>query len=107
VAVLCHPHPLHGGTMDNKVVQTLAPALRAHGMAGGALQLPWRRLVAGMWDEGRGEVDDALAVMNRFRAADMPLTLGGFSFGGYVAAQVARRLPAGAARRGWCSWPRR
>jgi len=97
-AVLCHPHPLHGGTMDNKVVQTLARALR---------QLGWRTVrfnfrgvggSAGQWDGGRGEVDDALAVVDAVRDAALPLVLGGFSFGGYVAAQATRRLEAPPAR---------
>jgi uncharacterized protein len=95
-AVLCHPHPQFGGTMDNKVVQTLARAF---------LQLGWRAVrfnfrgvgdSAGHWDEGRGEIDDALAVIAAQRAAapGLPLDLGGFSFGGYVAAQAAARLVA-------------
>ncbi len=92
VAVLCHPHPLHGGTMDNKVVQTLARALR---------QVGWRTVrfnfrgvggSAGHWDDGRGEVDDALAVIAAVRDAALPLVLGGFSFGGYVASRAAARL---------------
>ncbi len=94
VAVLCHPHPLHGGTMDNKVVQTLARAF---------VQLGWRAVrfnfrgvgaSQGQWDQGRGEVDDALAVVAAQRDPPLPLALGGFSFGGYVAAQAAARLAA-------------
>ena len=96
LAVICHPHPLHGGTMDNKVVQTLARA---------ALQCGWRCLrfnfrgvgaSAGSWDEGRGEIDDALAAVAAARATDgaaaLPLALAGFSFGGFVAAAAAVRL---------------
>jgi hypothetical protein len=92
LAVLCHPHPLHGGTMDNKVVQTLARA---------AVQCGWRAVrfnfrgvggSAGAWDGGRGEVDDTLAVVARFRAEGEPLLLAGFSFGGAMATQAARRL---------------
>src|SRR3954447_6700062 len=99
LAVVCHPHPQFGGTMDNKVVQTLARAL---------LQLGWHSVrfnfrgigaSAGTWDEGRGEVDDALAVVAAFRAeagaSPGPLLLAGFSFGGYVAAEAANRLPDG------------
>lgn len=91
-AVLCHPHPQHGGTMDNKVVQTMARAF---------LQLGWRAVrfnfrgtggSAGVWDQGRGEVDDALAVTQAFRLPDERLVLGGFSFGAYVASQAALRL---------------
>ncbi|HEX6020180.1 MAG TPA: alpha/beta fold hydrolase [Burkholderiaceae bacterium] len=97
VAVLCHPHPLHGGTMDNKVVQTLARAF---------VQLGWRAVrfnfrgvgaSQGQWDQGNGEVDDALAVVAAQRDPALPLALGGFSFGGYVAAQAAARLAAAGA----------
>jgi alpha/beta superfamily hydrolase len=89
-AIICHPHPQFGGTMDNKVVQTLARA---------ALQLGWRSVrfnfrgvggSQGAWDEGIGEIDDALAVIAARR--DGPLLLAGFSFGGYVAASAAQRL---------------
>jgi uncharacterized protein len=97
-AVVCHPHPLHGGTLDNKVAQTLARAF---------VQLGWRSVrfnfrgvgaSAGRWDDGRGEVDDALAVIEaqRARAPAAPWMLAGFSFGGYVAAQAAARMPVGA-----------
>lgn len=95
VAVLCHPHPLHGGTMDNKVVQTLARAFVQLGYR--AVRFNFRGIgaSAGAWDEGRGEVDDALAVIAAEREAALPLALGGFSFGGYVAAAAAARLPEG------------
>lgn len=98
VAVVCHPHPQHGGTLDNKVVQTLARAF---------VQLGWRSVrfnvrgvgrSEGAWDEGRGEVDDTLAVIAAQRTGGLddappPLLLAGFSFGGYLAAQAASRLP--------------
>lgn len=96
VAVVCHPHPQFGGTMDNKVVQTLARAF---------VQLGWRSVrfnfrgiggSAGAWDDGAGEVDDALAVIAATRAADAPFMLAGFSFGAYVASHAAARLPDGA-----------
>jgi alpha/beta superfamily hydrolase len=94
VAVLCHPHPLHGGTMDNKVVQTLARAFVQLGYR--AVRFNFRGIggSAGAWDEGRGEVDDALAVIAALREPGLPLALGGFSFGAYVATQAAARLPA-------------
>ncbi|MFY8083299.1 MAG: alpha/beta hydrolase [Rubrivivax sp.] len=97
LALVCHPHPLHGGTLDNKVVQTLARAF---------VQLGWRAVrfnfrgvgaSQGTWDEGRCEVDDALAVLQGFRAPGQPLVLAGFSFGAYVASQVATRLAGEAA----------
>ena len=93
LAVVCHPHPLFGGTMDNKVVQTLSRAL---------VQLGWKTVrfnfrgigaSEGAWDDGVGEVDDALAVIAYHRAPSQALLLAGFSFGAFVAAQAASRLP--------------
>ena len=92
-AIVCHPHPQHGGTMDNKVVQTLARAF---------VQLGWRCVrfnfrgigaSQGVWDDGVGEVDDALAVVAALREPGAPVILAGFSFGGFVAATAAARLP--------------
>ena len=98
VAVLCHPHPQHGGTMDNKVVQTLARAFLQLGYRVVRFNFRGVGASAGVWDEGRGEIDDALAVIaaQRLAAPGLPLALGGFSFGGYVAAQAAARLAADA-----------
>ncbi|HSQ71849.1 MAG TPA: alpha/beta fold hydrolase [Rubrivivax sp.] len=95
LVVLCHPHPLHGGTMDNKIVQTLARTFVPLGYV--SVRFNYRGVdgSAGHWDEGRGEIDDALAVIRAHRATGQPLVLGGFSFGGYVASQAAARLPAG------------
>ena len=94
--VLCHPHPQFGGTLDNKVVQTLARAFLQLGYR--AVRFNFRGVggSAGSWDEGRGEIDDALAVIAAERAAHpgLALALGGFSFGGFVAAQAADRLQA-------------
>lgn len=95
VAVLCHPHPVHGGTMDNKVIQTLARTFVALGHR--AVRFNFRGVgeSQGQWDEGVGEVDDALAVIAAQRGdTALPLALAGFSFGGYVAAQAAARLAA-------------
>jgi len=91
---LCHPHPLHGGTLDNTIVQTLARTFVALGYT--AVRFNFRGIgaSAGQWDHGVGEVDDALAVIHGFRGLHQPLVLGGFSFGGYVASQAAARLPA-------------
>ena len=92
VAVVCHPHPQHGGTMDNKVVMTLARAFVALGYT--SVRFNFRGVGAsqGHWDEGRGEVDDALAIVQAMRAPGQPLLLAGFSFGGFVASQAAARL---------------
>lgn len=92
LAVVCHPHPLHGGTMDNKVAQTLARALVAVGYR--ALRFNFRGVggSAGVWDDGRGEVDDALAAWEQVHLPGEPVVVAGFSFGGYVASQLAVRL---------------
>ena len=92
LAVLCHPHPQHGGTMDNKVVQTMARAFVQLGYR--ALRFNFRGVGAsqGVWDNGIGEIDDALAVIHAQRSAGEALVLGGFSFGGYVASNAAQRL---------------
>ena len=98
LAVLCHPHPQFGGTLDNKVVQTLARAFVQLGYT--SLRFNFRGIGAsqGAWDEGRGEIDDALAVIATQRAPGQVLVLGGFSFGGYVASQAATRLTEPAER---------
>jgi len=92
VAVICHPHPVHGGTLDNKVVITLVRAFLAIGYR--TVRFNFRGVGAsqGGWDEGRGEVDDALAVIAHYRDAAHPFMLAGFSFGAYVASQAAARL---------------
>ncbi len=93
LAIVCHPHPLFGGTMDNKVVQTVARALLALGWT--TVRFNYRGVgqSAGSWGEGHGEIEDALAVVAEHRAPSQPLLLAGFSFGGYVAAVAAERLP--------------
>jgi uncharacterized protein len=96
LAVVCHPHPQFGGTLDNKVVQTVARACLELGWA--SVRFNFRGIGAseGAWDEGRGEVDDALAVLSAWRANDdfagRPFLLAGFSFGGFVAVEAAHRL---------------
>lgn len=95
LAVVCHPHPLHGGTMGNKVVQTLARAFVQLGLT--AVRFNFRGVGAsdGAWDAGRGEVDDARAVVGALRQPGQPLVLAGFSFGAYVASCVAADLGGG------------
>ena len=80
--------------MDNKVVQTLARACVGLGYTSVRFNFRGIGASAGSWDEGAGEIDDALAVIDAQEPAATPLLLGGFSFGGYVAASVAARLPA-------------
>jgi uncharacterized protein len=90
-AVIAHPHPLFGGTMDNKVVQTLARAFVQSGWA--ALRFNFRGVGAseGQHDEGRGEADDMLALVAA-EAPDGPLALAGFSFGSFVAVRAVEAL---------------
>lgn len=96
IALVAHPHPLFGGTMDNKVAQTLArifvqlnyAVIRSNFRGVGATE--------GEHDNGAGEVDDLLAVLAHMRAlpghADLPLVLAGFSFGTFVLSHVGKRL---------------
>jgi uncharacterized protein len=89
--VVCHPHPLYGGTLDNKVVYTLARAFVELGVP--AIRFNFRGVggSAGRYDEGSGETADALAVAayGRERWPGASLWLGGFSFGGAVAVRAA------------------
>ncbi|HEX4985822.1 MAG TPA: alpha/beta fold hydrolase [Burkholderiales bacterium] len=96
VALVAHPHPLYGGTLDNKVVQTLAKAFHALGYC--ALRLNFRGVGAseGVFDEGRGETEDFLALADYAkRIYGGELAIGGFSFGGFVAAAAAQKLRPG------------
>ena len=96
LALLCHPNPVQGGTMMNKVVSTLQRTARDAGLV--TLRFNYRGVgaSAGSHDMGTGEVDDALAAARWLRAQypDLPLTLLGFSFGGFVAASLGGRLEA-------------
>lgn len=91
VAVIAHPHPLFGGTMDNKVVQTLARAFVQCGWQ--TLRFNFRGVGAtdGVHDAGRGETEDFLAVVQQC-AAQGPLALAGFSFGSFVMSQTLAAL---------------
>jgi alpha/beta superfamily hydrolase len=82
--VIAHPHPLFGGTMQNKVVQTLARAFVQCGWR--AVRFNFRGVGAssGVYDEGRGELTDMLAVVAQTAPSDQPLALAGFSFGAFV-----------------------
>ena len=98
VAVVCHPHPLHGGTMQNKVAHTLARSFVAAGIP--ALRFNFRGVgkSAGAFDDGNGEVADALAAVSWLRdeAPGLPLWLSGFSFGAAMAIRASVECePAG------------
>lgn len=92
-AVIAHPHPLFGGTLSNKVVQTLARACVATGWT--AVRFNFRSVgqSAGAYDEGRGELDDLLAVVQT-QAGGGALVLAGFSFGAFVTSHAVGRLAA-------------
>ena len=91
VVVIAHPHPLFGGTMDNKVVQTLARAFTQCGWT--AVRFNFRGVggTAGVHDEGRGELDDMLAVVAS-AAPQGQICLAGFSFGAFVTTHAFERL---------------
>ena len=95
VALVCHPHPLQGGTLDNKVAHTLAKTF--HGLGYAAIRFNFRGVgrSAGTFDEGIGETDDALAVLQHARARfgeALPVALAGFSFGSFVQTRVAKHV---------------
>jgi alpha/beta superfamily hydrolase len=96
-ALICHPHPQHGGTMHNKVVYRIARGLRAAGAV--VLRFNYRgvNLSEGFYDQGEGELDDARAALDylRVRYPGLPFTIAGFSFG----SRIALRLGCGIARR--------
>lgn len=91
VAVLSHPHPLFGGSMDNKVVQTLARAFVQCGWQAVRFNFRGVGASAGVYDEGRGETEDLLAVVAQM-APHGPLALAGFSFGAFITCQAVSRL---------------
>ena len=96
IALIAHPHPLQGGTLDNKVVQTLAKTFAALGYA--AVRFNFRGVgqSAGQFDDGIGETDDALAALAaaKLEFGELPVVLAGFSFGSYVQTRVAHAITA-------------
>lgn len=94
IAVIAHPLPTMGGTMDNKVVTTLAKAFVELGFI--SLRFNFRGVgnSEGEFDNGNGEMEDVLAIVRHAQQeyGDLPLILSGFSFGGYVQARVAQQL---------------
>lgn len=95
LALVAHPNPVQGGTLDNKVVQTLSKTFFALGYA--AVRCNFRGVgkSAGVFNEGVGETDDALAALVHAQStlgAALPVVLAGFSFGAYVQTRVAQRI---------------
>lgn len=91
VAVIAHPHPLFGGTMDNKVVQTMARAFVQCGWRAVRFNFRGVGASAGTHDDGRGELDDLLAVVAH-SAPEGELALAGFSFGAFVTSHAVLAL---------------
>jgi uncharacterized protein len=94
LGIVCHPHPLHGGTKDNKVVTTVSKAFNDLGAT--VIRFNYRGVgkSEGAWDEGRGETDDAIAALKHLQStegADLPVLAAGFSFGGYVVRALSAR----------------
>jgi alpha/beta superfamily hydrolase len=91
IAVIAHPHPLFGGTMDNKVVTTLARAFSESGAAPFRFNFRGVGASEGAHDEGRGETEDMLRVIEHAQqvAGPLPLKIAGFSFGGAVATRAS------------------
>jgi alpha/beta superfamily hydrolase len=96
IALVAHPHPLYGGTMDNKVAQTLARTFVALGYVAARINFRGVGASEGVHDHGHGETDDMLLLMAHMQARHpgLPVALGGFSFGTFVQAQLQQRLIA-------------
>ena len=95
IALVAHPHSQQGGTLDNKVVQTLAKTFFALGYASVRFNFRGVGHSGGAFDDGIGETDDALTVLAWAREAfgtELPVVLAGFSFGSYVQTRVAQRV---------------
>jgi uncharacterized protein len=96
IALVAHPHPLYGGTMENKVTQTLARTFVSLGYATARFNFRGVGESKGEHDRGHGEVDDMQVMLNHMREQypGLPVALSGFSFGTFVQAQLHARLAA-------------
>ena len=96
IALVAHPHPLYGGTMDNKVAQTLARAFVAIGYATARMNFRGVGKSEGEHDAGRGETDDMALLLEHMQRElpGLPVALAGFSFGTFVQSQLQQRLIA-------------
>jgi alpha/beta superfamily hydrolase len=92
MALIAHPHPLYGGSLDNKVVQTLARAFVDLGYEAWRPNFRGVGATEGVHDEGRGELEDLAAIVAQLKPAR--LALAGFSFGAGLQVQLATRVPA-------------
>lgn len=96
IALVAHPHPLYGGTMENKVAQTLARTFVTLGYATARFNFRGVGESEGVHDDGRGEVDDMGVMLDYMQQQypGLPVALSGFSFGTFVQAQFQQRLIA-------------
>ena len=96
IALVAHPHPLYGGTMDNKVAATLARTFVALGYVAARFNFRGVGASEGVHDEGIGETDDMLVMLEHMQARypGLPVALSGFSFGTFVQARLQQRLAA-------------
>ena len=96
IALIAHPHPLFGGTMDNKVVATLDRAFVGLGFAVARMNFRGVGQTQGQHDEGRGETDDMALLLAHMKQQypGLPIVLGGFSFGTFVQAHLQQRMTA-------------
>ncbi len=96
IALVAHPHPLYGGTMDNKVAQTLARTFVALGYVAARFNFRGVGASEGVHDGGKGETDDMALMLAHMQAEypGLPVALTGFSFGTFVQAQLQQRLIA-------------
>jgi uncharacterized protein len=97
LALIAHPLPTQGGTLDNKVVQTLAKTFFALGYIAARFNFRGVGKSAGSFDEGEGETEDASAALAHARKTfgeELPFVLAGFSFGSYVQTRLAQRVQA-------------
>lgn len=94
LAIVCHPHPLFGGTMDNKVVTTIARTMRGQNAA--TLRFNYRGVgkSTGQYGEAIGETEDLLAIYRWARShyPGLPIWFAGFSFGGYIVIRAAMQV---------------
>jgi alpha/beta superfamily hydrolase len=99
IALVAHPHPLYGGTMDNKVAQTLARTFVALGYVAARINFRGVGASEGVHDHGHGETDDMALLLAHMRSQHpgLPVALAGFSFGTFVQAQLQQRLLAAGA----------
>ena len=99
IALVAHPHPLYGGTMDNKVAQTLARTFVELGYAAARINFRGVGSSEGVHDHGAGETDDMALLLAHMQQQypSLPVALAGFSFGTFVQAQLQQRLIAAGA----------